>query len=99
MGVNDGPLDVVDVSVVFKSSLEKTCLFTEMGNMSTIIMAEHFISKDGIGNLRSAHQVHFKNTGLKMPLIFSVFLENVKKEGCGLLNEAHLLEHIDNLLK
>jgi hypothetical protein len=56
-------------------------------------VAEHVVTKDGIGDLRSMNQVHLQKSGLEMALLGLVVLESVKQErGCGL---DHILRHED----
>ena len=52
MSVHNSPLDVVDVGVVFKSSLKEAGFFTELGNVGLVIVCEHLVTHDGISNLR-----------------------------------------------
>lgn len=51
MSVNNSTFNIIEIGVVFQSSLEQACLFTQLGNMSTIIVCKHLVSKDGICNL------------------------------------------------
>lgn len=51
MSMDNCSFDVVDVSVMFQSSLQEASLFTQLSNMSTIIVGDHLISQDGICNL------------------------------------------------
>ena len=50
--MDNGSLDIINVSVMFKSSLEEAGLFTELGNVGLVIVCEHLVTHDGIGNLQ-----------------------------------------------
>ena len=52
MCVYDSPLDVIDVCVVFKSSLEQASFFAELGDVGFVIMCEHLVTHDSISNLK-----------------------------------------------
>merc|ERR1712106_335899 len=77
MGVNHCPLDVVQVCVVLQGSLKKSRLFTETGDVSSVIMREHLIAHDGISDLRSSHEVHLQEPRLKRPLTGSVVFKSI----------------------
>lgn len=40
--------NIVQVGIVFKGSLQQTCLFTELSNMRTVIVCEHLVPQDRI---------------------------------------------------
>ena len=52
MCVDDGPLDVVDVSVVLEGPLKKTSFLAELSNVGLVVVCEHLVTHDGISNLR-----------------------------------------------
>ncbi len=51
VGVDHGTLDVIDVGVVFQSSLEESSFLAELGNVGFIIVSEHLVPHDSICNL------------------------------------------------
>lgn len=51
VSMNNCTFNIIEICVVFQSSLEQACLFTQLGNMSTIIVCKHLVSKNGICNL------------------------------------------------
>ena len=57
MGVDHSTLDIINVSVVFESSLQKSCLLTELGNVGLVIVSKHLVAHDSIGYLEVVHQV------------------------------------------
>ena len=54
VGVYNSSFDVIQVSVVLKSSLEETSLLAQLGNMSLVIVSEHLVTKDGISHLKQS---------------------------------------------
>lgn len=50
--VHHSTLDVIQVSVVFQCSLQKSGLLTELSNVCTVIVGEHLVTQDSICNLR-----------------------------------------------
>ena len=97
VGVNHCSLDVVQVGVVFKRSLEQACFLTQGGNVSPVIVGEHLVAHDRVGNLGRCHQVHLKQPRLQRTLGRTVVLECVEEEGSALLHHVLLHEHIDDL--
>ncbi|KAH3667460.1 hypothetical protein OGAPHI_003109 [Ogataea philodendri] len=63
IGVNNDSLDVLDVFVVLQSSLVETSFLTKSSNGWSIIVREHGVSKNGIGNLWGMQQVNFNKLG------------------------------------
>lgn len=53
--VYDSSFDVVQVGVVFQSPLQKPRLLAQLGDVGTIVVGEHLVSKDGISNLQEAN--------------------------------------------
>ncbi len=93
VGVNNDTLDVGVVLVVLKSALQETGLLAKVGNARTIVVSEHLVAEDGIGDLRSVDQVHLEQTSLKVSLLGLVVLECVEEERGSLLD--HVLAHED----
>lgn len=66
MRVHHCPFDVVQICVVFKSSLQQTCLLAQLSHMGPVIMGEHLVPKDGICDLKNifthkrGHKSRFK---------------------------------------
>lgn len=52
MCVHHGSFDIIQVGVVFKSSLQQTCLLTQLSNMGTVIVCEHLVAQDRICYLK-----------------------------------------------
>ena len=78
MRVDDGPLDVIKVRVVFQGSLQKAGLFAQLSNVCTVVVREHLVAHDGVGHLGCGHKVHFQEAGLQRSFAWSVILK--KKE-------------------
>lgn len=51
VGVDHGPFDVIQVSIVLQSSLQKTRLLTQLSHMGPVIVSEHLVPQDGICHL------------------------------------------------
>lgn len=51
VSMNNCTFNIIEIRVVFQSSLEQACLFTQLGNMGTIIVCKHLVSENGICNL------------------------------------------------
>lgn len=52
MCVHHCSFDVVQIRVVFKSSLQQTCLLAQLSHMGPVIMGEHLVPKNGICDLK-----------------------------------------------
>ena len=52
MSVDHCSLDVVDVSVVLQSSLEESRLLTQLGDVRLVVVGEHLVAHDGVGDLQ-----------------------------------------------
>lgn len=52
MRVHHGSFDIIQVGVVFKSSLQQACLLTQLSNMGTIIVGEHLVPQNRICYLK-----------------------------------------------
>lgn len=52
MRVYHGSFDIVQVGVVFQSSLQQTGLLTQLSHMSAVIVCEHLVPQDRICYLR-----------------------------------------------
>ena len=77
MRMNDGPLDVIKVRVVFQGSLQKAGFFAQLSNVSTVVMGEHLVAHDGVGHLGCGHKVHFQEAGLQRSFAWSVILKKI----------------------
>ncbi len=53
VGVDHGPLDVVQVGVVFEGALEQASLLAQLGNVCPVVVGEHLVAHDGVRNLIS----------------------------------------------
>ena len=61
--------------------MQQTSLLAKVGDSGAVIVGEHVITKDRIGNLRGVNQVHLQKSGLEMALLGFVFSN--KKEVAG----------------
>lgn len=52
MGVHHGSFDIVQVGVVFESSLQQSCLLTQLSDMGPVIVCEHLVPQDRICYLK-----------------------------------------------
>ena len=52
VGVDDGPLDVVQVGVVLEGALEQSRLFAELSHVGFVVVREHLVAQDGVRDLR-----------------------------------------------
>ncbi len=78
-------------------TLEETGLFTEGGNVRAIVVRKHFVAQNGVGDLRSSHQIHFQQARLQMALLRLVLLQCVQQERRRLLDHVVLHKNIHNL--
>ena len=62
--MNNDPLDVIDVLVTLKCVLKKFVMLTEVYDSWTVVVGEHFVSKNCIGDLRSMDEACLKQTSL-----------------------------------
>ncbi|KAI3480029.1 hypothetical protein L1887_57805 [Cichorium endivia] len=93
VGVYDDALDVCVVLVVLEGALEEAGLLAEVGDAGTIVVGEHVVAEDGVGDLRSVDEVHLEQARLEVGLFGLVVLERVEEEAGGLLD--HVLAHED----
>ena len=96
--MNDSPLDVVEVSVVLQGTLQQAGLLAQGGNVGPVVVAEHLVAHDGVGNLGCGHEVHLEQPRLEGPLARPVVLQGVQQEGCALLDHVGLHEDVNNLV-
>ena len=52
VGVDDGPLDVVQIGVVLEGALEQSRLFAELSHVGFVVVREHLVAQDGVRDLR-----------------------------------------------
>lgn len=52
LSVNNGAFDVVQISEMLQSPLGKPGFLTQLADSRTIIVAKHFVAKNGISHLR-----------------------------------------------
>jgi len=98
MGVQHHSLDVTHVAVVLECSSEQTNLLAHLGNLFTVILSEDIQLEDTFSNIWSAHNIYFKNSGLKMTLIWSVVFQSFEKESCAFLDFVEFEENTSNLV-
>ena len=77
-------------------ALHQTGLLAQVGDSGTIVMGEHLVTKDGVGNLGRVDQVHLKQACLKGALFRLVILQRVQEERCRLLDHVLGHEDVDN---
>jgi hypothetical protein len=59
-------------------ALQESGSLAKIGNPWAIIMREHLVTKDRVGNLRSVKEVHFQETRLEVSLLGLVILQSVQ---------------------
>ena len=77
--------------------LQQSSLLAQVGNSGSVVVREHFITKDGISNLRRVNQVHLQESGLEVTLLRFILLERIQEEGRRGLNHVLGHENIHNL--
>ena len=78
--------------------LEETGLFAKLGNVVAVVVGEHVVAQDGIGDLWVGHQVDFQETSLEVGVLWLVLLQGIQEESSQRLDQVALHEHIGNLL-
>lgn len=73
--------------------LKETSLLRKVRDPRAIVVGEHLVAENGIGDLRSVDQVHLEQPGLEVGLLGLVILERIKEERRRLLD--HVLGHED----
>lgn len=71
MRVHHGSFDVIQIGVVFESSLQQTRLLTQLSYVRTVIVGEHLVPQDGICYLMKVH------SHMKTQIVFSVITGEV----------------------
>lgn len=94
--VHDHALDRLRVVIVLQGSLIETGLLTQLCDSRSIVMREHVVTKDSVGDLRSINKIHLKEASLQVALLRLVVLESIEKERGGRLDLALGLEDVDN---
>ena len=73
--------------------LQEASLLAKVGDPGSIVVTEHVVAEDSVGDLRSVNQVHLQKPGLEMALFGFVILKSIEQErGCRL---NHILRHED----
>jgi hypothetical protein len=49
--------------------LGQTGLLAKVGNPGSVVVGEHLVTEDGVGNVRGVHQVHFQEESLEVALL------------------------------
>lgn len=78
-------------------ALKKTSLLAKVGDTRAIVVREHLVAEDGVGDLGGVDEVHLEEAGLEVSLLGTVLLESVEEERGGLLDHVLRHEDIDNL--
>jgi hypothetical protein len=98
MSIEHDSLDVTHVGVVLESPTEETNLFAHFGHLLPILLCEKIQLEDALSDIWSTHDIDFKDSGLKMTLVWSVILESLKKESSAFLEFVEFKEHINDLI-
>ena len=56
MRVNDGSLDVVEISVVLECALQQTGLLAQLRDMCAVVVREHLVAQDRVSNLHNQNR-------------------------------------------
>lgn len=80
MSVQDTTTDVLQVTVVLQSTLEKTLLLTKTGNLGTIILVPLLHLQNSLSHLRSSHQIVLQHLCLPDSIFRLVLDHTVYKE-------------------
>jgi hypothetical protein len=99
VGVDNDTLNVVNVLVVLESTLDEAGLLGEVGNTRTVVVREHLVAEDGVGDLRGVDEVHLEETSLERALLGLVVLEGVEEERRRLLDHVLSHEDVDNAVE
>lgn len=98
MRVHHGPLDVVEVRVVLQGPLQEPSLLAELRDVRAVVVREHVVAENGVGDLGRRHQVHLEQARLQVALGGPVVFEGVEQEGCALLHHVLFHENVDDLV-
>ena len=71
MCMNNSPLDIIQISVMLQSPLQQASLFAQAGDVGAVVVGEHVVAHDGVGDLRRGHQVHLQQACLQWSLTWS----------------------------
>ena len=74
-------------------ALQKAGLLAKVGDPGAVVVAEHVIAKDGVGDLGCMNQVHLQKSGLEVTLLRFIVLKSVEQERGRRLD--HILGHKD----
>lgn len=65
MCVHHGSFDIVQVGVVFQSSLKQTRLLTQLSNVGTVVVGEHLVPQNRICHLKKR-----EHTNVSVQIVF-----------------------------
>lgn len=77
--------------------LQKSGPLAKVRNPRSVVVGEHLVSKNRVGNLRGMHKVHLEQSCLQMPLLGLVVLQRIEQERSRRLDHILGHKHIDNL--
>jgi hypothetical protein len=98
VGVEHDSLDVSHICVVLESSTVESDVLAHLGNLLSIVLGEDIELENSLRNVWSTREIDLEDLGLQVPLIWSVLLQSLEKEGCALLDLVELQENVDNLI-
>ena len=90
MGVDENSLDIFDIGVVLECSLVESFLFTKGSYFGFVVKFPYFHLEDTFGNLRSNHDINFKNLSLIAGIFGFILPHAVEEERCKLLDSVSL---------
>lgn len=61
-------------------ALKEPSLLAQVGDARAVVVREHLVAEDCVGDLRRVHEVHLEKTSLKSTLLGTVLLERVEEE-------------------
>ena len=98
MGIDKNSLDILDISIVFKSSLVESFLLAKSSYFGFVVKIPDLHLKDALSDVRSYHDVDLKNFSLVTGIFRSVLSHTVEKKRSEFLNSVFLEEKISNLM-
>jgi hypothetical protein len=77
--------------------LQQTGLLAEVGDPGSVVVGEHLVGENSLGDLRSVDKVHLEQSGLQGSVLRLVLLERVEEERGRLLDHVRAHKDVDNL--
>jgi hypothetical protein len=98
VSVEDDSLDILDVSIVFKSTLQESLLLAQRSDLGSIVLVPDLHLEDGLSNVRSHHQIELKNLGLPGSILGSIVSHAINEESGEFLNSVEREENLCNAM-